>query len=83
MTGGQDAQEFDVVRRTIYKTRWECLRPGLWRSECGWYTVQRVDRRLWVGTRLDEDSRDLFADSLVSCVWATLGLTVEKWKAIQ
>jgi hypothetical protein len=55
--------------RVIYKARWECLRAGLWRSECGWHVMQRAGRGLWVGTDLGDSEVTLYGDCMESVVY--------------
>ena len=57
--------------RTIYKTKWTCLRPGQWQSECGWYVIQRAGCGLWVGEDLIGGD-PVYASCLTTCIYQLL-----------
>ena len=59
-------------RQTIYGRIWECLRPGCWRSDCGWFVANCAGKGLWVGQDLSNSKTTLYADSLTGIVWQTL-----------
>jgi hypothetical protein len=67
---GFDASHCSTARtkRTMYGVVWECVNPGLWKSECGWYSAVRRGVGLWEGYEL-ETGRSIFGESLMSVVY--------------
>jgi len=57
------------ITRQIYKTQWECLFPGCWRSECGWYIAKRVGKSDWIGKDLSDAKVTHYGSCLTSIVW--------------
>ena len=56
------------IKRTMYGVVWECVKPGLWKSECGWYSATRRWVGGWEGRDL-ETGRSIFGESLMSVVY--------------
>ena len=56
------------TKRTMYGVVWECVKPGLWKSECGWYSATRRWVGGWEGRDL-ETGRSIFGESLMSVVY--------------
>lgn len=57
-----------ITKRTMYGVVWECVKPGLWKSECGWYSATRRWVGGWEGRDL-ETGRSIFGESLMSVVY--------------
>ena len=67
-------------RRKLYGVWFECLRPGVWRSECGWYLLQRISGTYWEGFDLETGKRT-FGNGIGGAAWHALGMTLDKWKS--
>lgn len=67
---GFDSSHCSVARikRTMYGSVWECVKPGLWKSVCGWYSARFRCKQFWEGRDL-ETGKEVYGNSLTDVAY--------------